>query len=365
MKILYIIPVAYHGGAERIALSLAEKMLNEGHEVKIIALKGPILLRSDFVNIQALELKNLLMFPFVFLKLLIIYYKFKPDIVHSHIFYSHIICRLMKIFYLKKHILLSSEHCTLTNIKQSIIVRILFKYTNFLSDGLYNVSKEGVLSYEKNNLVEEGKMKCIYNGVSTRKFNIQGVEYKKSDFNVGDDEFLFLAVGRLHFQKDYNNLLEALSYYKENFNARFKCLIVGEGPEEEVLRQKCESLDLSKNIDFLGVRDDVNYLMNLCDLYILSSLYEGLPTVLIEAIASPCLIAATDCGGAKEILEGIVNVVPIRDPKQLANQIHKIMSLPISEKGVLLNKSLNRSKLLFSEDAMKLNWYNEYLRYEL
>lgn len=365
MKILYIIPVAYHGGAERIALSLAEKMFNEGHEVSVIALKGPVLLKSDFIDIHALELKNVLMFPFVFLKLLIIYYKFKPDIVHSHIFYSHIICRLIKIFYFRKHVLLSSEHCTLTNIKLSFMKRILFKYTNFLSDGLYNVSKEGVLSYVESNLVKYGDMKCIYNGINTRKFNIKRNIYKKSDFNVKDNEYLFLAVGRLHFQKDYNNLLEALSYYKENYNINFKCLIVGEGPDDIALKEKCKALGLSKNIDFLGVRDDIEYLMNLCDLYILSSLYEGLPTVLIEALASPCLIAATDCGGSKEILDGIIDVVAIRSPKELGKQIHNIISLSNIEKELILKKCVERSKLLFSDDAMKLNWYKEYFKYEL
>ena len=361
MKILYVMPVAFHGGAEKIVVSLADHMVSKGHQVVVVALKGPIKMQSKGIQIQELGLSNILKLPFSFFKLLLIYYRFKPDIVHSHIIYSHLFCRFAKFFYFKKHILFSSEHCTITNAKIGFFKKILFKITNFLSDNIYNVSNEGVCSYEKENLVSIGQMKCIYNGVDLEKFKIVNQIYSKSDFLGQEHDLLFLAVGRLHFQKDYINLLEALTYYKKKFNSKFKCLIVGEGPQEQILKQKCADFGILDNVDFLGVRNDVNYLMKLCDVYILSSLFEGLPTVLIEALSSPCLIASTDCGGSKEILDGITDVVPVQNPIELSNKINALVNLSNVDKRILLEKSSQKAEELFSDKTMKHNWYKEYL----
>lgn len=361
MKILYIVPVIYQGGAERIVLNLAEYMQSQKNEVLIVALKGPLKIDNNSLNIKVLNLKSLLNLPFTFLGLLRIYYNFKPDLVHSHVFYSHFMARIIK-FFLPNHILLCSEHCTLKNIKYPFFNKIFLRITNFLVNKNYNVSKEGTESYIEEKIFKKNEIETIYNGIDINRFSSVKLEKKfyLDQFNIDDKATIFLCVGRLHYQKDYPTLFYSLSILKKKYNLIFKCLIVGEGEDYEKLKKIVFELNLNNEIVFLGIRDDIPQLMKLCDLYILPSLFEGLPTVLIEALAASCLIVSTDCGGAKEILGNITDVVPTQTPNLLAEKIYSTLNLSNDEINIVKKLSFERAKNLFSLEKMNSNWLKEY-----
>ncbi|MEH7484913.1 glycosyltransferase, partial [Neobacillus drentensis] len=112
-----------------------------------------------------------------------------------------------------------------------------------------------------------------------------------------------ITAGRLTYQKNQMLLLKMFLKLKEDIDVRL--ILLGEGELREELEIFCRKNNISKFVDFVGyVENPYSYFKN-ADAFILSSRYEGLPTVLIEALACGCNIVSTDCPtGPKEILEG-------------------------------------------------------------
>jgi glycosyltransferase involved in cell wall biosynthesis len=139
---------------------------------------------------------------------------------------------------------------------------------------------------------------------------------------AGDHPPVLLAVGRLSPQKDFECLLRAFATVRASTDARL--LILGEGPERPRLESLIAELGLSADVDLPGWVGNPFPYMARADLFVLSSRWEGLPTVLIEALFCGLRIVATDCpSGPREILDGgrFGSLVPVGDPGALAAAI--------------------------------------------
>lgn len=121
---------------------------------------------------------------------------------------------------------------------------------------------------------------------------------------IGDDTILILFVGRLHAQKGLPGLMEAAARLIEIRPSLDWCLaMVGEGPERYSLREHVSSHpELSRRVRWLGHRSDVPRLMNAADLLVLPSLWEGMPNVLLEAMAARLPVLATAVEGTTELV---------------------------------------------------------------
>lgn len=164
--------------------------------------------------------------------------------------------------------------------------------------------------------------------------------------------FTFVAVGRLCEAKNYRLLLEAVSFLNHR-NKVFECYIIGDGPLESDLKEYSKMLNTS-NVHFLGSKNNPYPYLKSADVYVSSSLYEGLSTTTIEAIllGKPCVV--TDCAGMHDIL-GNNNeygvVVPI-DANALANAMDSMLT---DEKLRIKysNKAIERSEFFSQEKAFK------------
>lgn len=139
---------------------------------------------------------------------------------------------------------------------------------------------------------------------------------------TGDHPPVLLAVGRLSPQKDFGCLLRAFATVRASRDARL--LILGEGPERPRLESLVAELGLTGDVQLAGWVGNPYPYMARSDLFVLSSRWEGLPTVLIEALFCGLRIVATDCpSGPREILEGgrFGALVPVGDPDALAEAI--------------------------------------------
>ena len=107
-------------------------------------------------------------------------------------------------------------------------------------------------------------------------------------------------------------------------------LIAGDGPLRSSISQLADDLGLFKRVQFLGMRNDVAELMAAVDAYVMSSAWEGLPMVLLEAAASSLPIVATDVGGNREIVRDGVNgfLVPGKNSVALAEAMLAMERLP-------------------------------------
>jgi len=194
------------------------------------------------------------------------------------------------------------------------------------------------------------RIRVIYNPTVTPALLEKAKEVPDHPWLNTDDQKVILGVGRLHPQKDFATLIRALAVLKHSFNTThspnkhsnirknigiskfdLKLIILGEGEERARLEGLIKELNLEGEVDLPGFADNPYAFMAHCDVYVLSSRWEGLPNTLIEALAVGTPVVATDCpSGPGEILEGgnYGRLVPVSDPPALAEAIVKALTAP-------------------------------------
>lgn len=137
------------------------------------------------------------------------------------------------------------------------------------------------------------------------------------------------SVGRLTEQKGYAFLLEAAAAVLAVWPAA-TFLLVGEGELEDQLRAQARGLGLAPRVHFLGARQDVEHLLGAVDVFVSASLWEGLPTVILESMAAGVPVVATAVSGTREVVADGVNgcLVPARDPAAMAGAILNLLAHP-------------------------------------
>lgn len=147
---------------------------------------------------------------------------------------------------------------------------------------------------------------------------------------------IVLSVGRLAPQKDHATLLRAFAQVLKTRPARL--VIVGDGPLRDTLQAQCVSSGIENAVTFVGWQTNPFAYMASADVLVLSSWWEGLPGVLIQALACGCPVVATDCpGGSAEILDGgqYGELVPVGDARAIANAIVEILAYPPNRKELI------------------------------
>ncbi|MDP4985709.1 MAG: glycosyltransferase [Pseudoalteromonas tunicata] len=142
-----------------------------------------------------------------------------------------------------------------------------------------------------------------------------------------------LSVGRLSIHKAQHLLIEACSLLQKN-NIKFNCTIIGEGPERQALTQLIEQYSLAEHVQLVGAKFHHEVLASYAnaDVFVLSSITEGMPLVLMEAMQNGVLVIAPDIAGIPELLDagkaGIL--VPVNDVQALSDAIEKAALDPSS-----------------------------------
>lgn len=359
MKILYIITGLGLGGAEKIVTQLADEMYKKGHTVKIAYLTGMKLVQPSSKDIEIINLGLNSTKDFIKssknLKNLLIDYQ--PDIIHSHMIHANIFSRLNRIISPMKKLI-----CTAHNSNEGGKIRMLaYKLTNPLGDIFTNVSKEATSAFVAKNVVKANQIMTVYNGIDINKFKNLTLDKKvyRSNINISEDIKLILAVGRFNDQKDYPNLINAIAILAKQRND-FRVIIVGDGPLRTTLQNLIDELNLNSTISLLGKRDDIPELMTVSDIYVLSSKYEGLPTVLIEAMACEKFIVATDCGGSREILGDTGILVPSKNSQALSDALTSALQLSAEEMIKNGVKARERVESTFSLESSVSHWLSLY-----
>lgn len=141
--------------------------------------------------------------------------------------------------------------------------------------------------------VKDGKCIFLKNGIETQNYvyNRKIREEKRKELGITDN-FVIGHIGRFMQQKNHTFLIDIFSKVKK-MNPKSKLLLVSEGRLFDDIKQKVSSYGLQNDVLFLGFRSDVNKLMQAMDVFVLPSLWEGLPFTLIEAQAAglPCVIS--------------------------------------------------------------------------
>ncbi|MGB0388506.1 MAG: glycosyltransferase [Ardenticatenaceae bacterium] len=144
-------------------------------------------------------------------------------------------------------------------------------------------------------------------------------------------------VGRLTEQKGHRDLLQAMKLVHQVRSAHL--LVIGSGPLCVPLQAYAKQLGIAEFVHFLGSRHDVLDILSLLDLFVSSSLWEGFPTVLLEAMTMGVPVIATNVSGSRELVKtGVTGIlVPPRSPNHLAEAILRLLNNPVLARSFAAN----------------------------
>lgn len=359
MKIILVGTCLGVGGAERVMVDLADAYVARGHQVRLVALTGPILLRPSNPNVGIVCLNargtiDVLAAAWRFRQEIA---DFRPDVVHAHLFHAIVLTRLLRfVIYLPK--LVTTVHSTRVG---GFFRRLAYRSTERLSDISTSVSEEVARQFLDQKAAGSRPLQVLYNGISLEQFQrMENAHFELAkEFGLDEKTKLIVSVGRLEAAKDYPNLLCALSLLKDR-GIPFLAVVVGEGSLRDSLEGQARSLGLANRVRFLGIRRDICRLLSAADVFVLSSAWEGLPMAVGEAMACECTVVATDCGGVRELVADAGFLVPAKNFQLLAESLDKALSLSTEERRRFGVKAQERVQKRFSLDASVTRWLEIY-----
>ncbi|HET6820841.1 MAG TPA: glycosyltransferase [Candidatus Limnocylindria bacterium] len=204
--------------------------------------------------------------------------------------------------------------------------RIAYRLGGRRADGFVAVSDDVASAVERAYHPPRGRLFVIPNGIDVDRYGARDDrETVRDELGLTSPGHIVIVVAKLFAQKGHAVLLEALG--SAGLGDEDVVLLVGEGPERESLERRVRERGLG-GVRFLGNRPDVPRLLAASDLFVLPSLWEGLPMALLEAMASRLAVVATDVAGSRQVVipGASGRQVPAGDPVALAANLRELLS---------------------------------------
>ena len=332
-RIAVFVPTMHGGGAERAMLMFSRELLSRGFLVDLITtrLEGPLrALIPEGVSVIDLQSKK----TSLALRPLVRYLReTRPAALYSTIMNANVVAALAgKIAGGGIKTIVRESNAPLSTPKKSLSQWVTFKaapYLYRLTDGVIAVS---------NGVAEElgvmapklaDRVRVISTPVISGEVIAQGDEPVDHPWFVHRDKPIILSAARLEPHKGFLTLVRAFSKIREKQDARL--VLLGEGTLQQRIEAEIQELGLEERVAMLGwVKNPFAY-MSKADVFVLASEFEGLPNVLVQAMAFGTPIVATDCrSGPAEILAGgrFGTLVPVKDEEALAHGLLHALTLP-------------------------------------
>jgi glycosyltransferase involved in cell wall biosynthesis len=219
--------------------------------------------------------------------------------------------------------------------------RLTVRYCRFASD--ITVVEQTQADYFHRQLgFPVAKLHVVANGVRVPTRSAADVQLKRRELAIPAGTFAFFYVGRLNPVKDLGTLLQAFAALPPDLAARSRLYLVGDGSERAPLEARAAALGLSGRAIFLGARNDVSEVLMAADAFVMSSKSEGLPMVLLEAMAAGVPCVATAVGGIPDLFgEDRGLSVPAQDAPALARAMASVASSPELRERLVSNATQN------------------------
>jgi len=321
IKILYVIATLDRAGAESQLSCLARALDTQRFASFVACLTrgGPIEdeLRQDGIPYEILGKRGKYDLS-VIRRLARLIEREKPDIVHTWLFTANAFGRTAAVLAGCPH-LIASERCVdpWKKFRHRFIDRFLGRFTDRVV-----ANAEAVRRFYIRSGIPEHKIVVIRNGLDLSRFAAI-----RRTAAAEDAAKIIGTVARLEDQKGVVYLLEAVGLLKSRGHD-IHLVVVGDGPLKDKLIQRCAQLEITDRVRFAGRSDDAAALVATWDAFVLASLWEGLPNVVIEAQALGVPVVATDVGGVSELIENGKTglLVAPRDPQDLADRVEWVMT---------------------------------------
>jgi len=291
----------------------------------------------------------------------------KFDVAHSHFQLGTLVAVILKLLrysktsYRTAHIRKEWDYGKWTWILSPFFIKRIFpSYLN----GEVGVSKAvcDYLQDRRPGKIDQSKIHLIYNGIDVD--DILNQNNKAIDINDPannkQNQFIIGCVGRLTEQKGYPYIFQAIPEIIKYIPNCF-LQIAGDGELREELIKQVNQLGITNYVAFLGLRKDVPSLMRQWKIFVLPSLWEGLPTVVMEAMVCEVPVIATDIPGTNELVlnneTGLL--IPEKDPNSLAQAIVKISSN--DELRTRIIKNARHHVINFSMQSIASQYYQLFI----
>jgi glycosyltransferase involved in cell wall biosynthesis len=359
VRVMFVVTHLGLGGAEVQVVDLCSHLVARGHHVTLVSLMDPSALtdRLDALGVRwtSLGAARGRYTPALVTGLRRLVREHRPDVVHSHTFPANLTARLVRATTRRVGRLVTSCH----SINEGGPARMAaYRLTDRLTDVTTNCSVAAVERYVEIGAAPADRIVYVPNGIDTARFAPDPAvrERVRRDLSAGD-RFVWLAVGRFMEAKDWPNLFAALP---AALGPDDEVWVVGGGELEELVL--AEAQRAGPRVRVLGVRRDVVDLMKAADAYVMSSAWEGLPIVLLEAAASALPIVATDVGGNHQLVrDGVTGrLVPSRDPVALGTAMAGLRARTATERRAMGAAGREHVAASFGLSAVVDRWLSLY-----
>jgi glycosyltransferase involved in cell wall biosynthesis len=338
LKIALFLPSLRGGGAERVMLNLAKGFAARGVKVDLVLAKaeGPYLAEVP-PEVRVIDLKA----PRVLASLpgLVRYLRReRPAALLSAMDHANVVALWARRFSGVSTRVVVSIHTT-TSLALQNSRQIKARLTPYLArcfysdaDAIVAVSKGVAEDLVRITGMPAARIHVIYNPVVTPEVFARAKEPVEHPWFDAGQPPVILGVGRLTKPKDFPTLMRAFALVRRERPARL--MILGEGEERPRLEALIKELGLEDDVALPGFVDNPYAYMARAAVFVLSSAWEGLPTVLVEAMACGCPVVSTDCpSGPAEILEGgkYGPLVPVGDAVGLSHKILTVLNTRINQ----------------------------------
>ena len=224
--------------------------------------------------------------------------KNRIDIVHSHRYKENILSSLIGLTLSHKYKLLKTQHGSfdiVTTWRLKVYRAVELVLTKILFDKVITVSKD--IGKELATFLPSIKIVTIYNSINPDNYTVL---YRDDHFG-SNNNFSIGIVGRLVKIKNVDDFLN-IAVALHGMGIHLKAYVVGDGPENNHLKNRVRNLEAEKYIIFLGNRDNISDFYNMIDILFITSFHEGVPTVLLEAMHFGKIVVAHKVGGIPEII---------------------------------------------------------------
>jgi len=301
-RILVLVTELDVGGAERFVWELARRLGDYGFapEVATLARRGEVgsWLEQAGVPVHYLCMTGKLDMAGVLVRAVGLLKRREPDLLHTVLFHANIVGRLAAHLARVPKVVASvrvaerrrRSHLCMEGATQHLVNRFVA------------VSQDVRSFMIRSARITPERIVTIPNGVDVSRFTAGAPAGLRSAIGARPGEVLVVFVGRLERQKGADVLIHAMA--EAGRRARgLRCAIVGAGPDRATLETLVGELGIGAQVDFFGWRSDASDIIAAADMFVLPSRWEGMPNVLLEAMASGRACVASDVEGVREIIE--------------------------------------------------------------
>ena len=333
-RVAMFLPNLKGGGAERISVHLANELAERGYRTELVLAEAAGTFLADVspkVKVVDLGAKRL---ASAILPLVRYLRAERPDVLFSHLDYANVVALLARRLARVPtrvvpvvHITHSQAHSH-SRSRREPLLRHAIKLFYPSADRIVSVSQGSATDMMRMTGVPESLLRVIYNPAITP--GIKALSEQRADhrwLQPGGPPVI-LAIGRLTRQKDFATLIRAFALMEDSDR---RLLILGDGEERQALERLVAELSLGGKVDLPGFVKNPYACLARCSLFALSSAWEALPTVLLEALSLGVPVVSTDCpAGPREILHDgkYGRLSPVGDVKSLARAMQDALRGP-------------------------------------